>query len=160
MDLSISKPSPVVILLVTICSMLYANAQPLSILPPTNPYGAGLPNEGIAQGSIFDIGIGGVSLPTGSQSIPLQTSFLGITIEVTVNGVTTDALPLFISSEHIRAVLPSATPLGYGSVTVFFSGQSDSVPIHVVQTAFGLMTHSDSIAAVAQSASQGGQLLS
>jgi uncharacterized protein (TIGR03437 family) len=129
----------------------------------------GMPNYGIAQGSIF--GVAGtdlslMTLPTASQGVPLQTSLAGVTITVTVGGVTTQAIPYSVSPYQITAILPWKTPVGNGTVTVTSGGKSFSVSIPVVQSAFGLATTSmpaaggSFLAAVAQDDNEGGQLLS
>src|SRR5581483_2560544 len=59
----------------------------------------GLPNYGIAQGSIFDIfGTNLASTTTGLQNPPLKTTLEGTSISVTVNGTTTQPLIYFVSS--------------------------------------------------------------
>ncbi len=102
----------------------------------------GLPNYGIARGSIFDIF--GTNLTT--TTYPLQGGTLvstlgGVTIAVTVNGTTTNPLIYSLSPLQIDAVLPSATPVGTGTITVTTSaGTSAAFPIQVVESAFGLLT--------------------
>ena len=64
----------------------YSNIQP------------GMPNYGIAQGSKY-FTMGGtkdMTESTASQGVPLQTSLAGVTITVTVGGVTTQAIPYFM----------------------------------------------------------------
>jgi uncharacterized protein (TIGR03437 family) len=102
----------------------------------------GLPNYGIAPGSIFTVfgsGMGPPQLVT--QACPLQQKVAGATFQITVNGVTTVALPYYVSATMAAAVLPSNTPVGRGKITVRFNGQT-SVPadIHVVAAAFGILT--------------------
>lgn len=124
----------------------------------------GLPNYGIAQGSIFRILGTNLAGSTASQGVPLQTSFSGVTVAVTVSGVTTQAIPYFVSTGQINAVLPSRTPVGNGTITVSWGGQtSQPFPIQVVESAFGLSTVLGSVGsgtAVAQDSNQGGELLS
>jgi uncharacterized protein (TIGR03437 family) len=102
----------------------------------------GLPNYGIAQGSIFDIfGTNLASTTTPLQNPPLQTTLDGVAITVTVNGTTTQPLIYFLSPGQIAAILPSATPVGTGTIMVTTSaGASPTFPIQVVQSAFGLLT--------------------
>ena len=103
---------------------------------------ADLPNYGIAQGSIFDIfGTNLSNNRTALQSAPLPTSLQGVTVDVTVNGTTTQAILYYASSSQIAAILPSATPVGDGTITVTNNGKmSPAGPIHVVQSAFGVLT--------------------
>jgi uncharacterized protein (TIGR03437 family) len=101
----------------------------------------GLPNYGIAEGSIFSIYGTNLSSTTVGGSLPLQTTLSGVSVSVTVNGTTTSPLLYFLSSGQINAVLPSATPVGTGTITVTTSaGASAAFPIQVVESAFGLLT--------------------
>jgi uncharacterized protein (TIGR03437 family) len=101
----------------------------------------GLPNYGIAQGSIFDIFGTHFSSTNVFASQPLLTTLGGVSISVTVNGTTTQPLIYFVGSGQIDAVLPSATPVGTGTITVTTSaGVSAPFPIQVVESAFGLLT--------------------
>lgn len=102
----------------------------------------GLPNYGIAEGSIFVIyGTNLSSATEPLQAPPLKSTLDGVTIAVTVNGTTTNALFYYLSPTQIDAVLPSATPAGTGTLTVTTSaGASAAFPIHVVAGAFGLLT--------------------
>jgi len=101
----------------------------------------GLPNYGIAQGSIFVIyGTNFSSSQIGLQSPP-TTPLSGVTISVTVNGTATSPPLYYLYPTQIAAVLPSATPVGTGSITVTTSaGTSTAFPIQVVASAFGLLT--------------------
>jgi uncharacterized protein (TIGR03437 family) len=98
----------------------------------------GLPNYGIAQGSIFDIYGTGLSNSTSAQTIPLPTTLNGVTINVTVSGTTVSCPIYFLSSGQINAILPSKTAVGTGTITVTNNGQTSAAsPIKVVQSAFG-----------------------
>jgi len=159
------KRIPALALLPMICCTPCLTAQSFGILGIFNAYSflrSGLPNYGIAEGSIFTLYLSNPpSGPTGSQGVPLQTTFLGVKIDVTVNGVTTHAIPYYVSPGQINAILPSNTPAGDGDIMVSSGGQTASGPIHVVQSAFGLLAGVDvgSNVAVVQNASQGGELL-
>jgi uncharacterized protein (TIGR03437 family) len=125
-----------------------ALGQP-SIGGVTNNYSyiyQGLPNYGIAQGSIFVIfGTGLASAPSGLQSPPLKQSLDGASVQVTVNGTTTQALLYYVSPSQIAGILPSNTPPGAGIVTVTLSGQaSTGAPITVVSGAFGVLSRDQS----------------
>lgn len=106
----------------------------------------GLPNYGIAPGSIFVIIGTGLSTPappalqsSGGPGLPKtlnQTS-----VSVTVNGVTTTPALYYTSATQLAAVLPSPTPVGTGTLAVSYNGQtSAAVPIQVVPSAIGLDT--------------------
>jgi uncharacterized protein (TIGR03437 family) len=102
----------------------------------------GMPNYGIAQGSIFVMygwNMGPASVV--SQPFPLQKTFSGVRIDVTVGGVTTQAIPYYVYANQIAAILPSATPVGDGTITVTYNGQSGAAaPIKVVANALGILT--------------------
>jgi uncharacterized protein (TIGR03437 family) len=102
----------------------------------------GMPNYGIAQGSIFDIfGVGLATATSDLQSVPLRTVLNGTSVDVTVNGVATHPILYFVSDGQIAAILPSATPTGTGQITVTLNGQtSQPGAITVVQSAFGMLS--------------------
>jgi uncharacterized protein (TIGR03437 family) len=103
----------------------------------------GMPNYGIAQGSIF--AIFGTNLsggPTnGLLQPPLGTQANGASATITVNGTSTNAILYYASPSQLVAILPSATPGGDGAITVS-NGLSRGAPfaIHVVQSGFGILT--------------------
>ncbi len=99
------------------------------------------PNYGIARGSYFVVYGTNFASTAAYASLPLQTTLGGVSVSVTVNGTTTQALMSFANSTQINAVLPSAAPAGTGTFTVTTSaGTSDASPIVVVDSAFGLLT--------------------
>ena len=102
----------------------------------------GLPNYGIAQGSIFDIF--GTNLADGYtplQSVPLTTTLLGVSANVMVNGVTVPLILYYVQPGQAAAILPSRTPAGNGEITVTNKGQTSApFPIQVVPSAFGILT--------------------
>jgi uncharacterized protein (TIGR03437 family) len=106
----------------------------------------GVPNYGIAPGSIFIIT--GSNLSSGAPPV-LQSSAApglpltlnGTGISVTVNGTTTTPAIYYTSSGQLAAVLPSTTPAGIGTLTVTYNGvPSAPARIQVVSTALGLDT--------------------
>ena len=106
-----------------------------SLAPP------GLPNAGIARGSVFTIfGANiGPSSPATVSSFPLSPNFNGVNISVTQAGTSVSAIPIFVSANQINAILPSNTPLGTASLRVGFGGRtSASVQIEVVENAPGI----------------------
>ncbi len=102
----------------------------------------GLPNYGIAQGSIFDIfGTDLAPSSTPLQSVPLSTSLAGVTVTVTVNNTTTNVILYYVTPNQIAGILPSNTPVGTGMLSVFNNGNLvGSTTILVVQSAFGILT--------------------
>ncbi|HLH42815.1 MAG TPA: hypothetical protein VKV74_07510 [Bryobacteraceae bacterium] len=129
-----------------------AAANPLPIITQLqNNYswiiqGAGLPNYGIAPGSIFVIKGTGLSAPVTAQlqsSAPpgLPTTLNQTSVSVTVNGTTVTPALYYTSATQIAAVLPSNTPVGAGTIMVTYAGENSSpTPIKVVANAPGLDT--------------------
>lgn len=104
---------------------------------------SGFPNSGIAQGSLFVVfGSGlGPSVIQGLGGFPIPTKLGGTSIQVTVNGVTKDALMIYSLAGQVAALLPSSTPAGDGTLTLTYNGSaSDPAPIHVVANSFGIFT--------------------
>ena len=102
----------------------------------------GMPNYGIAQGSIFTItGTGLAAATSPAQGFPLPAVLNGTSVSVTVDAVTTHAILYFVSATEILAILPSATPAGTGQLAVTAGGKTSSpAGITVVQSAFGMLT--------------------
>jgi uncharacterized protein (TIGR03437 family) len=101
----------------------------------------GLPNYGVAQGSIFVIfGANLANTSSGLQRAPLQATLDGVTVQVTAGGFSAPALLYYVSPNQIAGVLPSATPVGTGQIVVTNQGQPGAAaPITVVQSAFGIV---------------------
>jgi len=107
-------------------------------LPP------GLPNSGVAQGAIFVVygaGLGPAKLQQ-AQSFPLPATqgLGGTTVQVTVGGVTETCIMIYSSDGQVAAILPSATPVGLGTLTVNYQGDSASIALQVVTATFGTYT--------------------
>jgi uncharacterized protein (TIGR03437 family) len=104
----------------------------------------GTPSYGIAQGSIFVIygsNMAPAQLMSQGFNPALNRNLGGVSIKVTVAGVTTEAIPYYVSAAQIAAILPSATPVGDGTITVTYNGQTSAPkPIKVVASAFGILT--------------------
>ena len=101
-----------------------------------------MPNYGIAQGSIFIVtGINLANAATDLQSVPLSLQLNGTSVSVTVNGKTTQAILYYVTPNQIGAILPSATPVGTGQLSVTVNGKGSApIPITVVQSAFGMVS--------------------
>ena len=137
--------------IVPIASSL-ALAQPVlgSGSPAVNSASYRIPGSsgsGIAQGSMFAVfgtGLGPSTFVRATQ-FPLQTTLGGTSVMVTVGGTATAALILFASQTQVNAVLPSTTPVGSGTITVTYNGQTSApAPIQVVGSAFGIYTFDSS----------------
>ena len=78
----------------------------------------------LARGSmVVLIGSGlGPSHIQVATSFPLLTTFAGASVQVTVNGVTTDGIMYYASDGQSAFVLDSDTPAGNGTVTLTYGG--------------------------------------
>jgi uncharacterized protein (TIGR03437 family) len=108
-----------------------------SLTPP------GMPNYGIAPSSIFILqgtnlaDPGTPVLQDSSKGLPLTLN--GASITVVVNGVTTHPALYYTSPTQLAAVLPWATPVGTGTLTVTHNGATSApAPIQVVASAVGI----------------------
>lgn len=106
----------------------------------------GLPNYGIAPGSLFLIigaNLSSAAAPVlqSSAAPGLPTTLNQTSVSVTVNGVTTMPALYYTSATQVAAVLPSTTPVGKGTITIAYNGQTSApAPIQVVANAVGLDT--------------------
>jgi uncharacterized protein (TIGR03437 family) len=109
----------------------------------------GLPNYGIAPGSLFIVKGGNLATNTtpvlqSSAAPGLPASLNGASISVTVDGTTTTPGLYYTSTGQLAAVLPSTTPVGTGTITVTNSGvASAAAQMVVVQSALGLDVATD-----------------
>jgi len=104
----------------------------------------GLPNYGVAQGSIFVVfgrNLGPASLVRAGFPLPTSQGLSETSIKVTVGATTVDAIMIYTSAGQVAAILPSNTPVGDGRLTLTYQGQTSTpVSIRVVRTAFGIFT--------------------
>ena len=105
------------------------NVPPLNSASYRTPGGAG---SGIAQGSMFSLFGTGMGPSTGvtAYSFPLQTNLGGTTVQVTVGTTQVSAIILYAAAGQVNAILPSATPLGTGSITVTYNSQTSAPAAH------------------------------
>lgn len=103
----------------------------------------GLPNSGIAQGSMFVVfgsNLGPAQL-TQAGAFPLPTTLAGTSVRVTAGGATTNAIMVYTSAGQVAAIMPSNVPVGTAAVSVTFNNNtSNSVSVRVVPSAFGIFT--------------------
>jgi uncharacterized protein (TIGR03437 family) len=102
----------------------------------------GVPNAGIAQGSMFILFGTGMGAATFQQAstFPLPFNLGGTSVTVKdAKNATNSAIVLYNSfGGQVAAILPSSTALGNGTVTVSFNNQTSApVPIQVVASSFG-----------------------
>jgi hypothetical protein len=108
---------------------------------------AGLPNYGIAPSSLFVVAGSGLADPgdpvlQSSQAPGIPLTLNGASITVVVNGVTTRPGLWYTSPTQIAAVLPAATPVGNGTLTVTYKGATSApAAIQVVPSAVGINSY-------------------
>jgi uncharacterized protein (TIGR03437 family) len=103
----------------------------------------GLPNYGIAPSSIFVVIGTGLADPidpvlqsSAAPGLPLMLN--GASLTVVVNNVTTHPALYYTSPTQIAAVLPAATPVGTGTLTLTYNGVNATATILVVTSAVGV----------------------
>lgn len=112
---------------------------------------AGYPNYGIAPSSLFVVVGSGLADPgepvlqsSAGSGIPLTLN--GASITVVVNGVTTHPGLWYTSPAQIAAVLPAATPVGTGTLTVTYRGVTTApAQIRVVPSAVGINSYNGNL---------------
>ncbi len=137
------RPLGIIAFVVTYAAVLSA----ASITGVTNAAGTlppGLPNSGVTQGAVFAVygtGLGPAVLQQATSfPLPRTQGLAGTTVQVTVGGVTETCIMIYTVSTQVAGVLPSATPVGTGTLTVTYQGASASIPIQVVAANFGTST--------------------
>ncbi|HWE52276.1 MAG TPA: hypothetical protein VG273_20950 [Bryobacteraceae bacterium] len=106
----------------------------------------GLPNYGIAQGSIFVVygsnlgpaAAAGTYVTSASIPLPTTAGLAGTSITVTVGGNTVPAPMIYTSPGQVAAIMPSNASTGSGSMTLTYNGKSGTTPVVVVKSAFGI----------------------
>jgi uncharacterized protein (TIGR03437 family) len=118
--------------------------NPASQTPPS------LPGGSIAPGSLFLVYLSNLLQVKSSSATayPLTTTFNGVSMTVTVNGTQEPVLmyatiPLAVyGSTLVEGVLQSATPVGTGTITVSYGGQTSApAPVTVTASTFGWYTN-------------------
>ncbi|HTP35492.1 MAG TPA: hypothetical protein VMJ75_25115 [Candidatus Acidoferrales bacterium] len=106
-------------------------------------------NYGIARGSIFLVfgsALGPVSLvPATSYPLPTSDGLAGTRVLISIGAFNAACPMVYTSINQVAAIMPSNAPEGDGSLVISYQNlASTSVPIHVVRSAFGIFTHSQS----------------
>src|ERR1039457_3424723 len=103
----------------------------------------GLPGGSLPRGgmiAIFGSKLGpanGVSAP----GYPLATALSGVSVTVTQQSTTVNALPVYVGAGQIHGIVPSNAPLGRGWGRVTYNGAtSNPAPANVVSSSFGIIT--------------------
>jgi uncharacterized protein (TIGR03437 family) len=122
-----------------------AGAQTVtSVQNPASNTLAGLPNYGIAQGSIFILygsGLGPATLVEGTT--PYSTSLAGTSIQISTGDLFKVYSPyiVYTSATQVAAIMPSNVPAASASIEVFYNGQaSRAFDTTVVANNFGIST--------------------
>lgn len=121
-----------------------ASAQPVvsAALNAASYARPGLPNSGIARGSliaIFGANIGPPVPPSGVAvtGYPIQTTFNGVSARLGGRNL----FITYATPNQVGAVVPSDTPLGAQPLTVTFNGVTSApLTVQVVNRAFGIFT--------------------
>ncbi len=114
------------------------------------PFGAS--NYGIPPSSVFliagnNLADAGAPVLQSSAAPGLATTLTGASIAVVVNGVTTHPSLYYTSPTQLAAVIPAATPIGRGVLTVTYRGNTSApAPIQVVPSALGINTYNTNTA--------------
>jgi uncharacterized protein (TIGR03437 family) len=99
-----------------------------------------LPTGAIAQGSIFVIfgaRMGPAALASAA-SLPLSNTLAGTGVRVTSGGQSLDCPMVYTSAGQVAAIMPSNTPVGNGTLTVTFQGQTSTTrAVRIVNSSFG-----------------------
>lgn len=104
------------------------------------------PGVTIARGSIFTVyGTGiGPAAPLATPGYPLGAWLSDVTIKVTQGTETRNAIPLYVSSGQINAIMPSDTPLGDVQMQVLYAGfPSAPASVKVLPVNFQFFTGDD-----------------
>jgi len=119
-----------------------ATPQVRSILNAASYAQSGLPNSGIARGSMFVVfgtELGPADLRQAA-GFPLQTSLGGTSIRVSVGTTTVDALLVYVWATQVAAILPSGTPEGIGLMELTYNGHTGQAgAFRVMRSAPGVL---------------------
>src|SRR5947207_3297285 len=86
----------------------------------------GLPNSGIAPGSMFVVfgtGLGPAALQQAS-GFPLPATLGGTSMRVIAGTTVVDAIMVYTSATQVAAILPSSAPAGIGLLAVTYQGRT------------------------------------
>src|SRR5579883_684142 len=124
-------------------TLLAQNPAFTGIVNPASNIPPGMPNYGIAQGSIFVIygsNMGPSTLTASNLPLPTSAGLAGTTITVTVGSTTVNAPIIYTRADIVAAVMPSTTPTGNGTLTLTYNGKSGSSPLKIMASNFGIST--------------------
>jgi uncharacterized protein (TIGR03437 family) len=100
---------------------------------------------GIARGALIAVlgkGVGTSDVEQATFPLPTTAGLGGVSVQIAVAGAVVDAIMVYTEPNEVGAIVPSATPLGAGTLTVNNNGVSATKAITVVASAFGMFTQS------------------
>lgn len=101
----------------------------------------GMPNYGIAQGSLFAIygsNLGPANLVVATPPLPTTAGLGGTTVSIGVNGTVVTAPIYFSRSDVVVAVMPSNTPVGSANLILTYNTLRAASSTTVMATNFGI----------------------
>ncbi|MEO8130552.1 MAG: hypothetical protein ABI822_25855 [Bryobacteraceae bacterium] len=104
---------------------------------------AGLPGGSIARGSLFSVFGSRLGPATGvsASAFPLGTTLSGVSMKITQGSVSVDAIPVFVNSTQINAIMPSNAPLGTSSMVITYNNAAGPpAPVQIVNSAVGIFS--------------------
>ena len=101
----------------------------------------GLPNAPIARGSIFTV-FGESIGPAQSATVavfPLLPALSEVSLSIVQNGVISAAIPIFVSSAQVNAILPSTVKAGLATLRLTYqTRRSNAITLQVADSAPGI----------------------
>jgi uncharacterized protein (TIGR03437 family) len=142
----------ITLLILPSASLLHAQPQPPVITPNSVSNAAsrlppGLPNYGIAQGSMFVVRGQNLAVRMPQFTVassPLPLNLAGSSMQITIAGAKVDVPMVYAGTpgdDLLAGIAPSTTPVGDGTITVTLNGRTSApAPITIVPSAFGIFT--------------------
>ena len=101
----------------------------------------GLPNAPIARGSIFTV-FGesiGPAQSTTVAAFPLLPALGEVSLSIVQNGVSTAAIPIFVSAAQVNAIMPSTVKAGLATLRLTYqTRRSNAITLQVADSAPGI----------------------
>ncbi len=121
----------------------YAKPAITDVFNAANRIPRALPGHGVAQGALFAIkgtDLGPAELVKATFPLPTTDGLGGVTVTIQVGDTTVNGILVLASATEVDVILPSNTPVGEGTVTLTFNGDSATGQIVAVASAFGLFS--------------------
>jgi uncharacterized protein (TIGR03437 family) len=108
------------------------------------------PNGGVSHGGMFIVKAAAGSGPFGACGVkladkfPIATSMNGTTMKITMGASSFDVPMIYVvacaGTDQLAGIVPSNVPVGVGTLTIAYNGQSGSAPITIVDRTLGFFT--------------------